>query len=316
MKHIFPLREDIIEAEKRIQRYIHKTPIITSQTINKITGSNVYFKCENLQKAGAFKMRGAINAVVSLTEEQKKYGVATHSSGNHAQSLALSAQLHNIKAHIVMPSSAPQVKVNAVREYGAEVTISEPTLEARERTLQEVVLRTNAFFISPYDNSTVIAGQATAAKELLDEMPDLEYILCPVGGGGLLSGCLLACKYFYPKTKVIAGEPENANDTFLSLQNKKKMPPSNVFTIADGLRTSLGNINFEIISHFSPSIITVSEDEIIQAMKTLWERTKLIIESSSSVPFAAVLKQKKLFQNKKIGIILSGGNVDLTKLPF
>ena len=279
-------------------------------------GCRLFFKCENFQKVGAFKSRGAVNAVFSLSDDEAAMGVATHSSGNHAQALARAARLRGVKAYIVMPENAPQVKVDAVNGYGAEITFCEPTLLARETTLKQVIKETGALEIHPYDKFEIVAGQATAAKELIQEHPDLDLILAPVGGGGLLAGTALAAKYFSEKAKVIACEPAGADDAYRSFKAGYIIPSENPDTIADGLLTSLGVLNFEIIKDEVTDVVTVSEDSIKKAMKLIWERMKIIIEPSSAVPFAAVLENKIEVRNKKAGIIISGGNVDLAKVPF
>ncbi len=306
-----PAKQDIIEAFNRIEPYIHHTPVLTSETFDRRFDSRFYFKCENFQKAGAFKSRGAVNAVFSLSEEEASKGVATHSSGNHAQALARAAALRGIKAYIVMPDNAPRVKVDAVRGYGGEITFCEPTLKARETTLEKVIARIGASEIHPYDKFEIVAGQATVAKELLDDFYDLDIILAPVGGGGLLAGTALAAKYFAAQTKVLACEPVGADDAYQSFKAGKIIPSENPQTMADGLLTSLGVLNFEIIKNNVVDIVTVSEDSIKQAMKLIWERMKIIVEPSSAVPFAAVLENKIDVKGKKVGIILSGGNVDL-----
>jgi len=315
MNHI-PTIENINEAHDRIKKYIHNTPVLTSRSINEITGCEIFFKCENLQKVGAFKFRGASNAVLSLTKEELAKGVATHSSGNHAAALALAARNVGAKAYIVMPTSAPQIKKDAVTGYGAEIIFCEPTLEARETTLNKVVEKTGATFIHPYNNYTIIAGQATAAKELIEEVGEFDIVMAPVGGGGLLSGTALSTNYILPNAKVIAGEPKGADDAFRSLRDGKIYPSVNPRTIADGLLTSLGERTFGIIQKYVDEIITVEEESIISAMRMVWERMKIIIEPSSAVPLAAVMENKDKFRGKKIGMIFSGGNVDMDKLPW
>ena len=311
-----PSKLDVEAAHKRIEPYIHRTPVLTSETFNRLFNSRFYFKCENFQKVGAFKSRGAVNAVFSLSHKEAARGVATHSSGNHAQALARAAALRGINAYIVMPDNAPQVKVDAVKGYGGMITFCEPTLKARETTLKQVIKKTGAVEIHPYDKFEIVAGQATAAKELLEDYPGLDIILVPVGGGGLLAGSALAAKYYSPTTKVIACEPRGADDAFRSFKAGKIIPSENPQTIADGLLTSLGVLNFEIIKKDVADVVTVSEDSIKWAMKLIWERMKIIVEPSSAVPFAAVLERKIEVQDKKVGIILSGGNVDLKKLRF
>jgi len=312
----FPSKIDIQNAEIRIAGYIHRTPVLTSQSINAIAKTNLYFKCENFQKVGAFKFRGAVNTVLLLSKDKLKSGVATHSSGNHAAALALAAKIRKTKAYIVMPKTAPEIKIRAVKSYGAEIIFCEPTLAARETTLKEVVNKTGAAFVHPYNDFKVITGQATAAKELLEETPSLDYIIAPVGGGGLLSGTSLSVRYFSKSTKIIGAEPKGADDAFRSLTKGIIIPSVNPKTIADGLLTSLGDKTFPIIRKFVSEIITVEEDSIIESMRTIWERMKIIIEPSSAVPLASILENKSKFANKNIGIILSGGNVDLENLPW
>ena len=300
-------------AANRIAPYIHNTPIMTCKSINALYGLDLYFKCENFQKIGAFKIRGGMNASLQLTKEQLEKGVATHSSGNHAQALAFAAKMLGIKAYIVMPESSPQVKVNAVRGYGAEVTICASNQAARESTLEAIVERTGATFIHPYDNDEVITGQATCIKEIIDAIPDVDIVVTPVGGGGLLSGTCLGAHYFKPGLKVYAGEPEGAADAVLSIQSGKVEKAPFVNTIADGLMTTLSERTLEIIKAHVADIILVSEDEIKAALRLVYERMKIIIEPSCAVPLAAVLKNTDLFKGKKVGIILTGGNIELSK---
>jgi threonine dehydratase len=314
--HWIPTLKDIQVAHYRIEPYINRTPVFTSSTFDSSTGGSLFFKCENLQKVGAFKFRGATNAVMSLTDKEAANGVATHSSGNHAQALALAARIRGIPAYIVMPRTAPGVKVEAVRDYGATITFCDPTQKDRENTLSEVVEETGANFIHPYDDGRIISGQATAAVELLNDIADLDIVMTPVGGGGLLSGTSLAVKYISPGTTMIAAEPMNADDSFRSFRSKKLIPSDNPDTIADGLLTSLSDLTFSIIKENVHDIVTVSEDGIKRAMKLFWERTKLIIEPSAAVPVAALLEKRILVKDKRVGIILSGGNVDLDKLPW
>jgi threonine dehydratase len=312
----FPSLEDIRQAHLRIQPFIHRTPILTSTAIDEMAGCRIFFKCENFQKVGAFKARGAANAVAKLTEAQKKNGVATHSSGNHAAALARAATVAGIKSYIVMPSNAPEIKKKAVKGYGGEVIECEPNLQARETTLQAVVDRTGATFIPPYDYFDVIEGQATCALEMWDEHIPFDVVMAPVGGGGLLAGTALTTKYLSPSTLVIAGEPAGADDASRSFQAKKLIPMDGPKTIADGLLTSLGQLNFAIIMQFVDDILTADDTEIIAAMRLIYERMKIVIEPSCAVPLAVLLKNKERFKGKKVGIILSGGNVDLGKLPF
>jgi threonine dehydratase len=311
-----PTLKDIQVAAYRIEGIVNRTPVMTSRSINDMTGGELYFKCENLQRVGAFKFRGATNAVLSLRDEEAVNGVATHSSGNHAQALALAARNRGIPAFIVMPKNSPRVKVEAVKSYGAQITFCEPTLEARESTLEKVVDHTGAHFVHPYDDPRIIAGQGTAALELIDEIDHLDIIMAPVGGGGLLSGTALAVKYVNKKTEVIAAEPLNADDAYRSFKSGTIVPSNNPDTIADGLKTSLGELNFGIIMKHVDDIVTVSEEGIVRAMRTIWERMKLIVEPSAAVPLGALLEGKLDVKGKKVGIILSGGNVDLDELPW
>ena len=315
-EHTLPEANTILQAAIRIKPHINRTPVLTSHTINRLFDAEIFMKCENFQKVGAFKARGATNAVLSLDKNLLGLGVATHSSGNHAQALAWAASLVNSKAYIVMPSDSSKVKVEAVKGYGGQITFCEPTLTSRETTLARVIRQTGATEIHPYDNEKIIAGQATATLELLEEVSGLDIILAPVGGGGLLSGTCLAVYYFHPAAQVIATEPEQANDAFLSFTNQRFIPSVHPDTIADGLRTSLGSINFPIILKHVHSIVTVREDSIVQAMRFLWERMKILVEPSSAVPFAAIMEGKIKVAGKKTGIILSGGNVDLDALPW
>ena len=311
-----PTFDDIKLASDRINPYIHRTPVLTNASINGILDCEIYYKCENLQKAGAFKFRGATNAVLSLTGEEAKNGVATHSSGNHAAALTLAASQRGIKAFIVMPRTAAPVKIKAVEEYGAEIIFCEPTLQAREENLEKVVSQTQAVFIHPYTDCRIICGQATACLELIEEVENLDIIIAPVGGGGLLSGTALSATYLSPKIKVIGAEPEGADDAYRSLQEGKIIPSVNPNTIADGLRTSLGSITFPIIKKYVNQIITTNDKYIVEAMRLIWERMKLIVEPSAAITLAILLNNKKIARHKKIGIILSGGNVDLDNLPW
>ena len=306
----------IEEAARRIESCIHRTPVMSSYNLNNIIGGEIFFKCENLQKAGAFKSRGACNAVFSLDENELSNGVCTHSSGNHAAALARAASLRKTKAYIVMPDNSSRVKIDAVKQYGGEITFCSPNLKSREETLKMIIEKTGALEIHPYNDYRIIAGQATAAKELIEDVSNLDIIMAPVGGGGLLSGTALSALFFSPETKVIAAEPLGADDAFRSFYERKFIPSVNPVTIADGLLTSLGTLTYPIIRKYVDEIITVKEETIVLAMKLIWERMKIIIEPSSAVPFAAILENKSKFKNKKTGIILSGGNVDLDKLPW
>lgn len=307
-----PNKEDIIKAHERIRQHIHRTPVLTSKSIDELAGCEIFFKAENFQKIGAFKARGAMNAALSLPESDLKKGVATHSSGNHAQALARAAKMLNTPSYIVMPRTAPEIKKKGVRAFGGEIFECEPTLEARETTLAEVIKKTGATEIHPFNNYDVMAGQATAAKELFEDVPDLNFIIAPVGGGGLLSGTALAAKFFSPNTAVLAGEPEGADDAYRSMKSGK-IEPSQSNSVADGLLTSLGDKTFPLIKEMVKEVITVSDKEIVQAMQMIWERLKIIVEPSCAVPFAAVLKNKAKFKGQRVGIILSGGNVDLAR---
>ncbi|HRJ58325.1 MAG TPA: pyridoxal-phosphate dependent enzyme [Anaerolineales bacterium] len=308
--------EDIRQAAARIKPHIHRTPVLTNESLNQQVGAQVYLKCENFQKVGAFKFRGACNAVFSLTDEEAQRGVVTHSSGNHAQALALAARMRGIPAYIVMPSNAPQVKKNAVAAYGGQITFCEPTLEARESTMESIRLDTGATVVHPYNDERVIAGQGTAALELLEDVPDLDVILAPVGGGGLLSGTSIAATETKRGIRVIAGEPEMADDAFRSMQAGEIIPSVDPKTVADGLLTSLGTLTFPIIRERVEQIVTVSEAGIITAMKYVWERAKIIIEPSAAVPLGVLWEKKIKLNGLRIGVILSGGNVDLEKLPW
>ncbi len=307
---------DILQAAERIRPYAHRTPVLTCDSLNQRVGAQVFLKCENLQKVGAFKFRGATHAVFSLPEAQAARGVVAHSSGNHAQALALAARLRGIPAYIVMPNNAPQVKKDAVRGYGGQITFCEPTLEARESTQAEVIARTGATEIHPYNNEKVIAGQGTAALELLQDVPGLEVILTPVGGGGLLSGTAIAATETRPGIRVIAAEPELADDAFRSMQAGTILPSRSPKTIADGLLTSLGALTFPILRARVEQIVTVSEAAIIEAMRFTWERAKIVIEPSAAVPLALLFERKIDLTGRRVGVILSGGNVDLAKLPW
>ncbi len=315
MNHI-PSLNDIKEVHERIKPFIHHTPVLSSTSINELAGCEIFFKCENFQKIGAFKARGGMNAVLSLSKAEQEKGITTHSSGNHAQAIALAAKTVGTKAYIVMPSNAPIIKKNGVKALNGEIIECEPTLEARESTVQQVIDRTGATFVHPFNNYDVIAGQATATVELIAEIPNLQVIMAPVGGGGLLSGTALATHYLLPNAEVIAGEPEGAADAILSFKSGKIEKAPYINTIADGLMTNLGDKTLEIIRMYVKDIILVSDDEIIAAMRLIWERLKIVIEPSCAVPFAALLKQKERFAGKKVGIILTGGNIDLGKLPF
>jgi threonine dehydratase len=311
-----PDREDLRATAARIAPHIHRTPVLTSGTIDRIAGARLFFKCENFQKVGAFKMRGAANAVGQLDPAQKRHGVATHSSGNFAQALARAAESAKLPCHIVMPRTAPEIKRRATQAYGATIIDCEPTLADREKTLAGVVERTGATFIHPFNHLHVIAGQATAAMELLEQVEALDYIVAPVGGGGLIAGTALAAHYFSPATQVFGGEPSGADDAYRSLESGAIVPSVHPRTIADGLLTSLGDLTFPIIRELVTGIVRVEEDEIIAAMRLIWERMKIVIEPSAAVAVAAVLRSSERVAGTRVGVILSGGNVDLNRLPF
>jgi len=306
----------IREAAERIRPYIHRTPVMECKALNAMAGAELFFKCENFQKIGAFKYRGAVNAVFSLSDEEIQKGVATHSSGNHAQALALAARKRDARSYIVMPENAPGVKIDAVRGYGGNIIFCEPTLEAREQTLDSVLERTGAVFIHPYNDIGIIAGQGTCAMELLDEIKGLDVVMAPVGGGGLISGTAIATRSISPGTRIIAAEPAGADDAHRSFKSGEFVPSIDPETIADGLLTSMGDLTFTIIKEYVHDIITVEEENIVNAMRHIWERMKIIVEPSGAVPFGAVLENSTRFKGKRIGIILSGGNVDLNKLPW
>ena len=311
-----PQFKDVVAAHERIRKYVHRTPVLTSSGINDIFSSSFFFKCENFQKVGAFKFRGATNAVLSLPEEDVKMGVGTHSSGNHAAALALAARMQGIQAHIVMPRTAPEIKKTAVRGYGGIITWCEPTLESRESTMREVIDKTGVIFVPPYDHFNIICGQGTAAKELIEEAGELDIVMGPVGGGGLISGTAISAKGMLPSARVIAIEPAGADDAYRSFTSGKFVPSVNPQTIADGLLTSLGKLTFPLILDKVDEIITVSEDAIVAAMRMIWERMKIVVEPSGAVPFAAIIENKIDVAGKRVGLILTGGNTDLAKLPF
>lgn len=311
-----PEKEAVFETMRRVKPYVHNTPVLTSTLLNEISGAQLYFKCENFQRMGAFKMRGAVNAILQLPEEEQKKGVVTHSSGNFAQAVSLAARSLGIKAFIVMPESSPKVKQAAVKQYGGQIILCESTLQAREATAQQIVEKEGATFLHPSNDIPVILGQGTSAFELLEAHSDLNYILTPVGGGGLIAGTALAAHYLNTNCKVIGGEPFEVDDAYRSLISGKIETNQTTNTIADGLKTQLGTNNFPVIQQLVEEIIRVEEEEIVNAMKLIYERLKIIIEPSCAVPFAALLRQKSKFKDKKVGIILSGGNVDLNNLPF
>lgn len=312
----FPSLADIKAAHKRISPFIHNTPVLTSQQLNNLFDCELFFKCENFQKIGAFKFRGATNAVLNLKEREKKCGVVTHSSGNHAAALSLAAKMNGVKAFIVMPETAPAVKKKAVEGYGAEITFCKPTLQAREETARLIIEKTGAILIHPYDNFNVICGQGTASVELLNEHPDLDFVVAPIGGGGLMSGTSTAVKGLNNEIKVIGAEPLNANDAWISFTTGKLTSSVNPVTVADGLLTSLSDLTFTIIKKNVDTIFTAREESIIECMLLVWERMKIVIEPSSATVLAIIKENREFFRGKKTGLIISGGNVDFRKLPF
>lgn len=311
-----PSFSEVKDAAKRIAPYAHHTPVVQSYWYNRLTRASLFFKCENFQKVGAFKFRGACNAILTASPEKAKNGIVTHSSGNHAQAVALASRMAGYNATIVMPENAPKVKIEAVREYGATIVFCEPTIEARQQTADRIISEQNALFIHPYNDPAVIAGQGTAALELLDEIPDLDLMLAPVGGGGLISGTLITAKALRPDIQVIGAEPELADDAFRSFHAGSIQPVLRTDTIADGLRTSLGTLTFSVMQNLLDDLVTVSEESIVRHMRNVWERMKIIIEPSCAVPVAAVAEQLKKVEGLKIGIIITGGNADLDYLPW
>jgi len=311
-----PDKQTLLDAVDRISGFVHETPVLSSSYINSLCEAELFFKCENFQKGGSYKLRGALNAAKSLSTDQLAKGIATHSSGNFAQAVAISARICQTSAYIVMPENAPSIKKSATKAYGAHVSLCEPTLEDREKTLAEVIIETQASKLHPSNDMPVIVGQGTCAYELLQQQEQLDYIIAPVGGGGVVAGTILSCLHFSPDTKVIGAEPANADDAYRSLEAGHILPSVSPNTIADGLRTQLGDNNFPIIKEYIDQIILVEENEIVEAMRIIWQRMKIIVEPSSAVTLAAVLKKKELFRNQKIGLILTGGNVDISNLPF
>ena len=308
--------DSIRAAHERIRPHIHRTPVLTSSRLNEASGAALFFKCENFQKIGAFKARGATNAVFALDDVTARRGVATHSSGNHGAAVARAAKLRGIPAHIVMPSNSAKVKIRAVESYGAHIVFCEPTEQAREATCAEAIKETGATLIHSFENENVVAGQGTAAVELLEDVSDLDLVMCPIGGGGLLSGTAVAAKSMRPKIKVIAVEPANADDAAQSFRAGRRIVTEKKFTIADGLRTNIGEPNFAIIQRYVDDIVTVNEEAIVSAMRTVWETMKIIIEPSAAVPYATIVENKIDVSGKRVGIILTGGNVDLDALPW
>ena len=308
--------ETVRAAHQRIRSYIHRTPVLTNSWLNDACRASLFFKCENFQKIGAFKARGATNAVFALDDEIARRGVATHSSGNHGAAVARAAKLRGVPSHIVMPSNSAKVKIRSVQGYGADVVFCEPTEESRELKCAEVINKTGATLIHSFENEHVIAGQGTAAMEFLEDVPELDVIMCPVGGGGLLSGTAIAAKSMRPQITVVAVEPENADDAAQSFHAGRRLVTEKNFTIADGLRTNIGEPNFAIIQQYVDDIVTVSEEAIVFAMRTIWETMKIVIEPSAAVPYAAIQGSKIDLGGKRVGIILTGGNIDLDALPW
>ena len=315
-ERVLPVLEDLQEAWCRISPHLHRTPVMSSHLLDQLTGANVFFKCEHLQKAGAFKARGAINAVLSLDDDAAAAGVATHSSGNHGAALAMAASARNIPAHIVMPSNAPRVKKEAVAAYGGLIIECEPTLAARESTVATVIEQTGAHEVHPYNDSRIIAGQGTAMLELLEQVEDLDVVVVPVGGGGLLAGTAIAVKESNSNIEVVAVEPEGADDAFRSFGLGELQPQNNPQTIADGLRAGLGELNFDIIRKHVDTILTVPDTVIVQAMQLQWTRMKQLVEPSGAVSFAGLLERPERFRQRRVGVVVSGGNVDLDNLPW
>lgn len=311
-----PTRAELSSARTRLRGHAHETPVLTCRTLDHLAGARLFFKAENFQKVGAFKYRGAYNALASMTPEERALGVVTQSSGNHAQAVALAAREHGVAAHIVMPDNAPAVKVAAVEGYGAEIFFCQPTPAARDQAARELLAKTGGVLVHPFDDARVIAGASTAAQELLEQVPDLELLVTPVGGGGLLSGTALAARAFGPGVRVVGAEPDGADDAHRSLRSGKIEKNDQVDTIADGLRTHLSPLTFGILSREVEDIVTVGESEIISAMRLVFERMKVVIEPSAAVAVAAVLRGELAKNAKRIGIVLSGGNVDLDHLPF
>ena len=311
-----PTIEDVVAAHERIKPYIHRTPVLTSTTFNEMTGAELYFKCENFQKAGAFKVRGASNAVFGLDDEKAKLGVATHSSGNHALSLSYAAGRRGIPCTVVMPRTAPQAKKDAVMGYGGKIVECEPSTSSREATFAEVVAETGAEFVHPYNDPRVIAGQATCSRELMEQVEGLDAVIAPIGGGGMISGTCLTLSNTAPGVEIYAAEPEQADDAYRSFKAGHIIADDAPNTIADGLKVPLKELTWHFVSNYVTDILTASEEEIIDAMKLTWQRMKIVMEPSCAVPLATIFKNKDVFAGKKVGVIITGGNVDLDKLPW
>lgn len=311
-----PTPSDVLAAHERIKPHIHRTPVLTSSFINSVVGAELFFKCENLQKAGAFKARGATNAVFGLNDEQAAKGVATHSSGNHGTCLSYAAGRRGIPCTVVMPRTAPQAKKDAVRGYGGKVVECEPSTSSREAVFAEVVTGTGAEFVHPYNDPRVIAGQATCSKELIEQVDDLDAVIAPIGGGGMVSGTCLTLSHLAPKIQVYAAEPQQADDAYRSFKAGHIIADDAPNTVADGLKVPLKDLTWHFVKNHVTDILTASEDEIVDAMKLIWKRLKIVMEPSSAVPLATILKNKDVFAGRRVGVIITGGNVDLDKLPW
>ena len=308
--------KDIVAAHDRIAPFIHRTPVLTNKSLNELSGAELYFKCENFQKAGSFKIRGATNTVELLNQDELDRGIATTSSGNHGAALSMAVSRRNGKTKVVMPHNTPKIKVKNVERNGGEVIWCEPDQTSREEVLKDLVVKTGSTVVHPYNDERIVMGQGTAGKELIEDHPDLDAIVSPVSGGGLLSGTLLSAQGINPKIKVYGAEPLEADDTFLSLQKGEIVANETINTICDGLRAQIGTITFPIIQSYVEEVITLTEEEIIESMKMIWERMKIVVEPSCSITLAAVLKSRDRFAGKKVGLIISGGNVDLERLPW
>ena len=313
---IVPTFEDMLDAHERIAPHIHRTPVLTSSFMNELTGAELFFKCENFQKAGAFKVRGASNAVFGLSDEDAKSGVCTHSSGNHALSLSYAAGRRGIPCNVVMPRTAPQAKKDAVRGYGGTITECEPSTSSREAVFADVQAKTGGNFVHPYNDPRVIAGQGTCSKELIEQADGLDMVIAPIGGGGMISGTCLTLSTLAPEVQIIAAEPEQADDAYRSFKAGHIIADDAPETVADGLKVPLKELTWHFVSNHVTDILTASEDEIIAAMKLTWKRMKIVMEASCAVPLATIIKNKDRFAGKRVGVIITGGNVDLDTLPW
>lgn len=311
-----PTFDDVLAAHDRIRPHIHRTPVLTSTYFNELTGAELFFKCENFQKAGAFKVRGASNAVFGMSEEQAKLGVCTHSSGNHALSLSYAAGRRGIPCNVVMPRTAPQAKKDAVRGYGGVITECEPSTSSREAVFAEVQARTGGEFVHPYNDPRVIAGQATCSREMLEQVDGLDAIIAPIGGGGMISGTCLTISSIAPHVEIFAAEPQNADDAYRSFKAGHIIADDAPETVADGLKVPLKDLTWHFVKNHVTDVLTATEDEIIDAMKLTWKRMKIVMEPSCAVPLATILKNKELFQGRRVGVVITGGNVDLDNLPW